>query len=208
MEVYISIDGVLRNFLQKFAHHYEEYYLESDAEGDDFDYRITPPIENDNILSHFSFQSREELNYFLFDEFVLEIFGYAGVSYPTAVSNLNKVIFDNNDVNFTIVGLDEMGKAKSSTLFFLSKNGFIGNTIKFIESKNIKKEWKKCDIWITDNKSIIDACPKKVTQKFRRKKITVKFNTEYNNYFTNPIEINDLTEINKLCSKSLENTII
>ena len=205
MEVYVSIDGVLRNFLQKFTHHYEDYYLASEAENEDFEYKITTPIQNDFLLSHFSFQSIDEYNYFMFDEFVLELFGYAGISYPNAFSNLNKVIYENKDINFTIVGLNEIGKAKSSTLFFLSKNGFMGNNIKFIESKNIKKEWRKCDVWITDNKTIIDSCPQKCTQRYRRKKIAVKFNTVYNSYFTNPIEINELTEI-KLCLPSLEKT--
>ena len=208
MEVYVSIDGVLRNFLQKFTHHYEDHYLDSEAENEDFEYKIRPPIQNDFLLSHFSFQSTDEFNYFLFNEFVLEIFGYAGISYSTAFTNMNSVMFDNRDVNFTFVGLDEHGKARSATLFFLSKNGFTGKNIRFIESKDIKKEWRKCDMWITDNKSIIDSCPKKCTQRYRKKKIAVKFNTDYNTHFTNPIEINNLTEINALCSKSLEKSTI
>jgi len=223
MEVYISINGVLRNFIQKFEYHYNEYYLETEVEknqnlikkhedydlepgieenqdiDDGFEYRINYPVKNDNILNHYIFQSKEEYSHFCFIEFPLEIFGHAGLSYSTAISDLNKVIYENKNINFTIVGLDELGKAKPSTLFFLSKNQFFGNNIKFIRSEDIEKEWEKCDMWITDNKEIIDKCPENKT--------SVKFNTDYNQYFTNKIEINNLTKINELWSTSSEKAI-
>ena len=78
-----------------------------------------------------------------------------------------------------------------------------GGYIKLIFSKkdpksdDINEMWSKCDIWITDNKNIIDSCPEN--------KITYKFNTTYNQYFTNKKEISKLTEIQELWSKSLEN---
>jgi hypothetical protein len=115
----------------------------------------------------------------------LEIFGYAGVSYSTAISDLNRLIYEHKETNFTVVGLDELGKGRSSTLFFLSKNGFLGNNIKFILSKDIDKEWEKCDVWVTDNKDIIDCCP--------AGKTAIKFNTDYNTYFSHNEGINNLT---------------
>ena len=30
MEIYVSIDGVLRNFIQKFDFQYQKYFLETD----------------------------------------------------------------------------------------------------------------------------------------------------------------------------------
>ena len=104
--------------------------------------------------------------------------------------DLNEIIYGNKHINFTLIGIDEFGKAKPSTLFFLSKNGFLGNNIKFIDSQDIEKEWKKCDIWITDNKVIIDKCPKN--------KMAIKFNTPYNDYYNGQIEINKLTNIKEI----------
>ena len=217
MEVYVSINGVLRNLIQKFDFHYHDHFLDTDViidideaqqEPPPFEYKINYPIQNDNLLNHYLFESKEEYEYFLYIEFPLEIFGYAGVSYPTAISDLNKLIYshyetnesfsssgsagsygfsETKNINFTVIGLDELGKSKSSTLFFLSKNGFLGNNIKFILSKDIDNEWKKCDMWITDNKDIIDRCP--------TDKKVIKFNTEYNHYFTHNIEINNLSKI-------------
>jgi len=198
MEIFISIDGVIRNTIQKFDYHYKDAYLDSEFENvEEFQYGVTEPIENDNLLNSYKFQSKEELEYFLFIEYPIEIFGHAGLSYSTTFTDLNKMIYDNQEHNITLVGLDELGKSKPATLFFLSKNGFLGNNIKFIKKSDIEKEWNKCDLWITDNKSIIDNCPEN--------KIVYKFNTTYNQHFTNSREISKLTEIQELWSKSLEN---
>lgn len=198
MEIFISIDGVIRNTIQKFDYHYRDAYLDSEFENvEEFQYGVTEPIENDNLLNSYKFQSKEELEYFLFIEYPIEIFGHAGLSYSTTFTDLNKMIYDNQEHNITLVGLDELGKSKPATLFFLSKNGFLGNNIKFIKKSDIEKEWDKCDLWITDNKSIIDNCPEN--------KIVYKFNTTYNQHFTNSREISKLTEIQELWSKSLEN---
>lgn len=199
MEIYISIDGVLRNLIQKFNYHYNDAYLQSEYENEsNFEYNIVYPIQNDNLLNSYKFQSVDEFEFFTYIEYPIEIFGHAGISYPTSISDLNKIIFDNPNHNITVIGVDEVGKAKPATLFFLSKNGFLGNNIKFIKSVDIEKEWEKCDMWITDSKKIIDFKPEDKT--------VIKFNTQYNEFFTNEKEITKLTEIQELWSKSLEKT--
>jgi hypothetical protein len=198
MEIYISIDGVLRNLIQKFNYHYTDAFLQSEFENEtDFEYNIVFPIQNDNLLNSYKFQSMEEFEFFTYIEYPIEIFGHAGVSYPTSISDLNKIIFDNPQHNITVVGVDEVGKSKPATLFFLSKNGFLGNNIKFIKSVDIEKEWEKCDLWVSDNKKIINLKPEG--------KSAIKFQTTYNEFFTNEKEITKLTEIEELWSKSLEN---
>jgi hypothetical protein len=199
MEIYISIDGVLRNLIQKFNYHYKDAFLESEFENENnFEYNILYPIQNDNLLNSYQFQSIEEFEFFTYVEYPIEIFGHAGVSYPTSISDLNKIIFDNPQHNITIVGVDEVGKSKPATLFFLSKNGFLGNNIRFIKSIDIEKEWEKCDMWVTDSKKIIDLKPEEKT--------VIKFKTTYNEFFTNEKEITKLTEIEELWSNSLEKT--
>jgi hypothetical protein len=202
MEIYISIDGVLRNTIQKFDYHYNESYFNSDIiiegeEKNDFEYGVTEPIQNDNLLNSYKFQSKEEFENFIFIEYPIEIFGHAGLSYSTTFTDLHKILFDNPNHNFTLVGLDELGKAKPASLFFLSKNGFLGNNIKFIKSVDIKDHWNNCDMWITDSKNILDMCPEN--------KIAIKFNTTYNQYFTYNKEITKLIEIQEIWLKSLEN---
>ena len=197
MEIYISIDGVLRNTIQKLEYHYRDAYLESEFEDiNDFKYEIVKPIHNDNLVGSYKFHSPEELEYFLFVEYPIEVFGHAGLSYSTTFSELNKLIYENSGHTFTIVAMNEIGKAKPATLFFLSKNGFLGNNIKFIKSDELINEWNKCDMWITDSKEIIDKCPENKT--------VIKFNTQYNEHFTSQNEITKLIEITEKWLKSSE----
>ena len=189
MEIYISIDGVIRNTIQKFDYHYNEAYLADDVIFEEdavpFEYGVTEPIQNDNLLNSYKFQSKEEFENFLFIEYPIEIFGHAGLSYSTTFTDLHKLIYDNPEHNFTLIGLDELGKARPSTLFFLSKNGFLGNNIKFSRSSYMNELWNKCDMWITDNKSVLDSCPENKT--------AIKFKTTYNQFFTYNKEITKLT---------------
>lgn len=207
MNIYISINGVLRNLIQKFEFSYKTYYqdsdfidnkpIELDDNGDpiitedkkiDFEYLVKEPIFNDNLLNYFTFQSVEEYENFLFLEYPLEIFGHANISYSTVFSDLTTYIKEHENDKITLIGLDELGKAKPATLFFLAKNGCVVDSIKFIKSEDIEKEWKKCDIWITDDPNIIKA-------KTNKRKKAILFRTAYNSNFIYNKEINKL--INK-----------
>jgi hypothetical protein len=188
MEIFISIDGVLRNLIQKFDYHYKDAYFDSEfVDENNFEYKITEPIHNNNLLNSYSFQSIEEFEFFLFIEYPIEIFGHAGLSYSNVITEFNKMIYENVNHNFTVVGLNEMGKSKPATLFFLSKNGFLGNNIKFIRTEDIEHAWDNCHVWITDNYDIIKKCP--------IDKDVIKFNTNYNQFFTSKKEITKLSEI-------------
>ena len=201
MEIYISIDGVIRNTIQKFDYHYNDAYLTSEFENpDNFEYGVTEPIYNNNLLNSYKFQSKDEFEYFLFIEYPIEIFGHAGLSYSTTFTDLNRLIYENPEHNFTLIGCDELGKAKPATLFFLSKNGFLGNNIKFIKSDDVLNNWNNCDVWITDNENIINSCPEEKT--------VIKFKTTYNQYFTYKKEITKLTEIDEPWLKFTEKNII
>lgn len=205
MEIFISIDGVLRNTIAKFDYHYKDYYLDSEPEEktdeeNQFDYAVTEPVRNNHLLESYRFQSKDEFDNFTFIDYSVEIFGHANGSYPNVFLDLNNLIYQNKEHRFTLIGLDELGKAKPSTLFFLSRNGFMGNNVRFSISSEIPNLWKQCDLWVTDCESIISQKPK-------NKKV-IKFNTDYNQHFTNPLEIHKLTEIDETWLKSSENIII
>lgn len=201
MEIYVSIDGVLRNTLQKFDYHYRDYFLNTETESEEtFGYAVKDnPTSIKNILNTYNFHSEEEFKKFLYFDFPIEIFGHAGLSYNQAATEFNTMIFDNPKITFTLVGLSEKGKAKPATLFFLSKNGVICDNVKFSTYENIDQLWKNCDLWITDDEHVISKCPKN--------KSSIKFNTYYNNHFTNKVEINKLIEIKKEWLNYSEKTI-
>ena len=204
MEIFISIDGVLRNTIGKFDYHYKDYYLDSEPEEkteeeNQFEYGVIEPVKNNFLLESYKFQSKEEFDNFTFIDYAVEIFGHAGPSYQNVFLDLNNLIYQNKEHKFTLVGLDQLGKSKPSTLFFLSKNGFMGNNIKFTMGSEINNLWKQCDLWVTDSEAVINSKPKG--------KRVIKFNTDYNQHFTNQLEIHKLTEIDEKWLKSSENII-
>jgi hypothetical protein len=191
MNIYISIDGVLRNFVNRFHYHYENAYINVDEEEgstDTFEYKITDPITNLNLTDHFAFQSKEQSDHFQYIEYPMELYGHSPVSYINVYNEFNKFVFDYKDHDVYLVGLDEYAKAKPATLFFLARSGFMPNNIKFILSENISEEWNKADVWISDSKRILDLKPDN--------KEFILFETTYNNFFTYEKKINKLSDIN------------
>jgi len=60
MEIFISIDGVIRNTIQKFDYHYNDAYLADDVKLEsNFEYGVIEPIQNDNLLNSYKFESKE-----------------------------------------------------------------------------------------------------------------------------------------------------
>ena len=109
MEIYISIDGVLRNLIQKFRIHYEDYYLNSEVvetnqvdidESEEvkkenlpqFEYGINEPVRNDDLMKYFKFQTKEEFESFLYFEYALEIFGHSPLN--SSMIEINRIIFN------------------------------------------------------------------------------------------------------------------
>ena len=67
MNVYVNIDGVLRNTLQKFDYHYKDYFLNTEAETEEtFEYGVSENIGFENLMSSYKFQSEEEFIKFLY----------------------------------------------------------------------------------------------------------------------------------------------
>ena len=190
MNIYISIDGVLRNFVNRFHYHYENAYINVDDDEestDTFEYKVIEPITNLNLTDHFVFQSKDQSNHFQYIEYPMELYGHSPVSYPNVYNEFNKFVFDYKDHDVFLVGLDEFAKAKPATFFFLARSGFMPNNVKFILSENISDEWNKADVWISDSKKILDLKPDN--------KEFILFETTYNNFFTYDKKINKLGDI-------------
>ena len=72
MEIFVSIDGVLRNTIQKFDYHYKDYFLNTETDEEEkFDYGVNGvPLSIENLLSTYKFQSIDEFNKFLYFDFL------------------------------------------------------------------------------------------------------------------------------------------
>jgi hypothetical protein len=189
MNIYISIDGVLRNIINRFHYHYENAYIDVDEteEGDSFEYKVIEPITNNNLSDHFIFQSKEQQDHFQYIEYPMELYGHSPVSYINVNNDLNKIVYHHKDHKIFLVGLDELGKSRPATLFFLSRNGIMVDNIKFIKSEDIAKEWETVDLWISDSEKILQLKPEN--------KEFILFSTKYNEHFTYEKIINKLSDI-------------
>jgi len=200
MRIAVDINGVLRDTLTKIQQVYERWYIDNQIKQEDesFEYEIISPLTSLEIREHLKFKDDDELYDFLYVDHTMEIFAHSPSAEMNTFVDFNEFYLENRDNHDILLVSDEIGKSKPATLFFLSKNGFLGNNIKFIKTKNIEDNWKQCDVWITDNKKIIDLIPENKTG--------IKFNTTYNQFFTYGKEISKLIEINEPWLKSLEKT--
>ena len=87
MKIGITINGVVRDFINKFESVYDKYYG-SDLEEEE----IKRDINTSNLLEHFNFSGgTQDLNKFLYVDASLEIFGHAGETKLNSVEHLNQL---------------------------------------------------------------------------------------------------------------------
>jgi hypothetical protein len=191
-KVFINITGVLRDTYAKAASEYRKYYIETDleeGEEESFEYDMVLPVDTNDLSNHFKFQSEDELKYFFFIEFAIEIFGHSAPVYSGVFRDLSDLMKDNEDWEITIVS-DEVGKGKPSSLFFLSKNTCYVDNYKFYKKDNIETLWEECDIWITSDYDVITKKPEGKT--------VVKIEAEYNKDLESDYSVEKLTNVKEL----------
>jgi len=172
IKIGITIDHVFRNVYGKIVELYRKHYIDlPKEEAEDNDGFITQfeinesgttavqvqfvppvlnlPITSNNLMEHLPFKDEHEMNEFISEEFPLEIFGYAKEMEPGSMTVFNDWLTKLPSYVEVILISNEISKTKPATLFFLSKTGFEGNNIKFIDdSIDI---WEICDILITSS---------------------------------------------------------
>jgi hypothetical protein len=207
----IEINGVLRDTIGKFTQVYEKHMI--DEMGEDsktfnidmsgntelntkdeiFEYKIINEVTSLDLLNHFSFKNQEELYSFMYEDFVMQIFGHAGSSETFSFNDLNDFYLEFRDKYEIIILSDEIGRSKPSSLFFLSKFGCLIETIKFYSNTTKKTILDNIDIIVTANPDIISELSKE-------KKI-IKYVTNYNQKNKSEYEISSLKELNKCLQK-------
>lgn len=175
MRIGITLNEVIRDFIGQLKYVYTKYYGEDmeEVEIDDFD-----------LTKFFKFDSEKKLNEFMYSESPMEIFAHADQLHNNIVPKLNRFIDDINDYEeHEIVILSrDAHKSRPSTLFFLSKLGFTGDTIKFLNDTT--KMWDGIDVLVTANPIALENKPEG--------KISVKINASYNKDIEADYELDDI----------------
>jgi hypothetical protein len=211
MRIGIEINGVLRDTIGKFTQLYEKHMIEeNNTEGktfdidisgnteeiinsEDFEYKILSDVTSLNLIDHFNFNDKTELYSFMYEDFVMQIFGHAGSTETFTFNDLNDIYLKYRDNNEMVIVSDEMGRSKPASLFFLSKFGCLLEKIKFYSNSTINSMWDEIDVLLTANPTLLLEKPKD--------KIVVKFNTNYNKNVNCENEISTLKEFDEILQK-------
>jgi hypothetical protein len=207
----IEINGVLRDTIGKFTQLYEKHMIDEDeydgktfdidmsgnteelASKEVFEYKIISDVTSLNLTDHFRFNDEDELYHFMYEDFVMQIFGHAGSAETFTFNQLNDLYLKYREENELLIVSDEIGKSKPASLFFLSKFGCLLEKIKFYSNSTINSMWDEVDILLTSNPSLILEKPKD--------KIVVKYNTTYNKNISCDYEINSFEEFDETLQK-------
>ena len=208
-----TLDHTFRNIYGRIIDLYKKHHIEIPAieaeENPKLDEDNNPipfvppvlnlPISSNRLMEHIPFTNEDEMNEFIFSEFAWEIFGGAKETEPGAMMVFNDWFYklpENVDVIFFS---NDVGKNKSATLFFLSKTGFEGNNIKFID--DTIDIWDFCDILITSSEpKVLKPKDKKLImiERGHNKELTgdLKFETLYDVFTAEISKLIEITRIN------------
>jgi 5'(3')-deoxyribonucleotidase len=179
----ISINEVLRDTLSQMDYTYSKYISGEES-------KITKDeITSFNLEDHFTFESKKDLNRFLYDEASLEIFGHADQMIENLMTKFNMFLVDIEEEEEHTIELVSREYLKSipSTLFFLSKLGCRAANIRFV--KQYDEEWGDVDVLITANPIALKNKPSD--------KISVKINAPYNSDCQGDFELDSILDFIK-----------
>jgi hypothetical protein len=209
----IEINGVLRDTIEKFKQIYEKHLIDNvqddflgqtfslDMSGntelevlpEPFKYEKLSDVDSLDLLKHFSFQNKEELYSFMYEEYTMELFGHAPSTEMNTFNTLNEIYYDLRDEFELLVVSDEIGKSKPASLFFLSKFGCLLEKVVFYSEVTKNQMWDQVDVLITANPELILNKPED--------KVVIKFNRDYNKNIKSELEISTLSDLTLLLKK-------
>ncbi len=209
----IDLDGVLRDNILKISQLYEKNYLETqtdefsepiktytlDESGntvlnehqDSFIYEMILPVNSLDLENHFKFPSEEDYYNFIYEDFVMQIFGHSPSTEMDTFVSLNEIIESTkNKYDFSIFSKC-VGKSKPASLFFISKFGCLIDSVIFYNNNNLQKKLSNYDVIITSNPELIKLYPEKC----------IKFKTSYNKDVIANCEIDTIKDLIKNIEK-------
>ncbi len=204
----IEINGVLRDTIGKFTQVYEKHMIEESVDGNktyeidlsgnteentvenNFEYKIISDVTSLELMSHFAFKDSDELYSFMYEDFVMQIFGHAGSTETFTFNELNDFYINFRDEYEIVIVSDEMGRSKPASLFFLSKFGCLIENIKFYSNSTLQNMWNGLDILVSANPKLIENAP--------NNKTVIKYKTSYNKDVTCEYEIDELKKLNEI----------
>ena len=197
MKIGIEINGVLRDIVTKMEQVYQKYLIDEMEEEPEFVYEMNLPVTSFEFGSHFKFKDDDEFYHFLYEEFVMQLFGHAPSTEMTSFNTLNDFYVNFRDNYEILIVSNEIGKSKPSSLFFLSKFGCLLEKVIFFGEITKTNMWNNVDILLTANPDLLLNKPSK--------KVVIKYETEFNKNIESEHTIKSLSEFEDKLTKIIEN---
>jgi len=180
MKICITLDDVIRAKTKQFGEICKKAGLCEDLSKID--------LSTNNFQKAFGFETKEDYNRFLYEDYPFEIFGEAPVMTKMLDKNLNLWLLDlsknNKDVSVSFSNPFEFNTSIGFTHFFLSQIATrVRETFFPVDSMEI---WDRCDVLVTADPKLLSKKPgkhkllSKLIGKTPKKKISVKIKTDYN----------------------------
>jgi hypothetical protein len=205
----INIDGVIRDRFSQFDKMYRKKYIKNEqlVKMDEY-FRYVPdeveseseitrlqtlandkikyPIDTYDLRNHYKFESIDEYENFVTQEYVFEIFGSAP-PIPKAMDKINKLqkIGETNKSYEIVLISSESDQAIQATYHFLAKSAC--RVKKLVFESDLSRLWDYCDLIVTDNPELLESKPEG--------KISVKIIADYNQYDSSDYDFKTVSEI-------------
>ena len=192
MNIAIEINGVLRDVVAKVEQVYQKYLIDEMEEEPEFVYEMNLPVTSFEFGNHFKFKDDDEFYSFLYEEFVMQIFGHAPSTEMSTFYDYDEIYQKYKEKHRFILFSDDIGKAKPATLFFISKFACQCDKVLFINKFNENDVWDEMDIIVTTNPNLLQN---------NHGKIMVKYEMGYNKDIDTELTISNFKELDIILEK-------
>jgi len=199
MNIAIEINGVLRDVVAKIGQVYQKYLIDEMGEEPEFVYEMNLPVTSFEFGNHFNFKDDEEFYSFLYEEFVMQIFGHAPSTEMSTFYDYDEIYQKYKEKHRFILFSDDIGKAKPATLFFISKFACQCDKIIFINKFNENEVWSEMDVIVTTNPNLLQN---------NHGKTMIKYDMVYNKDIDTEFTISNFKELDIILEKITEHDTV
>jgi hypothetical protein len=196
MRIGIEINGVLRDIVTKMEQVYQKYLIDEMEEKPEFVYEMDLPVTSFEFGKHFKFKDDDEFYSFLYEEFVMQLFGHAPSTENSTFYDYDEIYQKYKQEHRFILFSDDIGKAKPATLFFISKFACQCDKIIFINKFNENEFLSDVDMIVTTNPTLLSS---------DTGKIMVKYEMPYNKDVETELTISNFKELDIILENQLQN---
>lgn len=195
MKIGIEINGVLRDIVTKMEQVYQKYLIDEMDENSSFVYEMDLPVTSFDFSKHFKFRNDDEYYSFLYEEFVMQLFGHAPSTENSTFYDYDEIYQKHKENHRFILFSNDIGKAKPATLFFISKFACQCDKIVFVTKFNEHEFLDEVDMIVTTSPILLSE---------NYNKIMVKYEMPYNKDIDTELTISNFKELDIILENILE----